>query len=268
MRTLPGKPAVSSGRATTLAPFWKPVKCGTVVRPLLILGLLLLLGSAAVGQIVVPAETPRDKMIDATITLPGVPAHAKLLGTLTIEGADWREGNTKGLYHITAPPGEYKIVASGWWITTREVKLPDEPEPVEVITGMGQYNQTAPFKVTGVPDPPPIVNPYKPAPAYQAAVAPVRSLSLSRADSQALSEVYSLVATQVRAGKYKSMGEIRRDLVQLGSQLNLKGKYAGMSQTVEQYLSATLGLEEVVPAASVGDVLETLAWAVFETGRG
>lgn len=157
---MPTSTRLSHGLASTLAPSWQPLKCEILARPVFILGLVLLLCSAALGQIVVPAETPRDKIVDATVTLPGVPADAKLLGTLTIDGADWREGNSKGLYHIVAPPGEYKIVASGWWITTRTVKLPDEPEPVEVITGMGQYNQVAAFKVTGgagpdPPDPPP-----------------------------------------------------------------------------------------------------------------
>ena len=268
MHTIRQKTVHFPGRATTLVPSWRTLKCETVAQSLLLcLGMVLLLGTTAWGQIVVPAETPRDKIIDATVTLPGVPADADLLGTLTIEGADWREGNVKGLYHITAPPGEYKIVAAGWWITTRSVKLPDEPEPVKLITGMGRYNESANFKVTGGVNPPPLVNPYKPAPAFQAAARPVQALSLSTADSRELSEVYSLVAQQVRAGKYKSLGEIRRDLVELGSQLKLKGKYAGLSVAVDKYLSTTLGLEEVVPADTAGDVIETLAWAVFETGR-
>jgi hypothetical protein len=232
--------------------------------------LLLLLAPLAWGQVTVPAENPRDKIIDVVVNLPGVPADAQLLGALRIDGADWRPGYTKGLYHVTAKPGTYAVVAEGWWITTRTVKLPDEQEPLQVITGMGQYSQSASFKVVDAspPPPPPVVNPYKPAPAYQAAAEPVRKLSLSPADSRALSGLYSSVASQARAGAYQSLGQIRSDLVKRGTSLNLKGKYASLSSTVDTYLSRCLGLEEVVPAALVGDVFETLAWAVFESGKG
>lgn len=119
-------------------------------------------------------------------------------------------------------------------------------------------------KTPDPPDPPePIANPYKPAPAYQAAAEPVRNIILSRADSHALASLYATVAAQVRAGAYQSLGAIRADLVKRGQQLNLKGKYAGLSPSVESYLTATIGREEVVPAESAGDVFETLAWAVW-----
>lgn len=116
--------------------------------------LTLVWATAVYGQITVPAENPRDKIIDATVVIPGAPPNAQLLGTLSIPGADWRDVGG-GKYCIVAPPGSYLITAQGWWITTREVKLPDEPEPVKVITGMGPYQVTAPFKVTGTINPPP-----------------------------------------------------------------------------------------------------------------
>jgi hypothetical protein len=169
------------------------------------------------------------------------------------------------VYYMWAASGKYSIMAVGMW----GVPVPDEPGKWQ---SFGMIWQELKFEVTGgtppiPPPPPPIVNPYTPAPQFQAAVQPVRVLSLVQVDSQSLANLYATVAVQVRSGVYKSLGEIRADLVKRGQLLNLKGKYPALPQAVEQYLVASLGLEEGVPTASVGDVFETLAWAVFEAGR-
>jgi hypothetical protein len=168
-------------------------------------------------------------------------------------------------YYMWGASGTYNIMAVGMW----GVPVPNEPGKWQ---SFGMIWQDLKFEVTGgtppiPPIPPPPVNPYTPAPQFQAAAQPVRVLSLGQADSQSLASMYATVSAQARAGLYKSLSEIRADLVKRGQLLNLKGKYPGLSQAVEQFLVASLGLEEGVPTASAGDVLETLAWAVFETGR-
>ncbi|MHB8953550.1 MAG: hypothetical protein ACYC4U_11320 [Pirellulaceae bacterium] len=235
-----------------------------MARLLLCLGVLLLLGTTAWGQITVPAETAVGEKIVATIKLAGVPEGAELKGVgLFARGYQWEYGATQDVLHIWGKPGTYTLdVVVQWGVRDKE-------KPT-AWSDFGMMTYQADFKITGgvtPPPPPPLVNPYKPAPAFQAAAKPVQALSLNKTDSRALSEVYSLVAQQVRAGKYKTLGEVRRDLVELGNQLKLKGKYVGLASAVDAYLSTTLGLEEVVPAVSAGDALETLAWAVFETGR-
>ena len=250
-----------SGRASTLATSLCPIKRETLVRPVLLVALVLLLVGAAWGQIDMPDEVPLGEPIVCTVKLEGVP-----------DGAEWKQavvpditgdchvepGPAPNVFHIWGLPGEYTVEVFGMW------GLRDPEKPTSWID-FGFVKDRRKFKITGsvTPDPQPVVNPYKPAPAYQAAVEPVTSLSLGQSDSHALAALYFSAATQVRAGAYKSLGEIRADLIKRGQRLNLKGKYDGLPQAVESYLQTTIGREEVVPAASVGDVFETLAWAVW-----
>jgi hypothetical protein len=171
-------------------------------------------------------------------------------------------------WHIWALPGKYNIEAFGEWRLYGEIEGKDG-KFYKYIQDEDDYEFTASFEVTGgvTPPPPDPANPYKPAPQYQAAVEPVRVLSLVKADSRALATLYSSIASQVRAGSFKNLGEIRAELVTKGKSLNLSGKYAGLAPAVDKYLSSTVGLEQVAPAATVGDVFETLAWAVFEAGK-
>lgn len=275
MRTLPLTPSLFHGWATTLVPSRQPIKCEPVVQPVLIFGLLLLMGSTAWGQITAPSE------VEPYTLVPCVLAKDLPAGAYVMDGGWNVVGNAQQIVSKhedpekfkelvwVAPPGIYMVYFEGAIVEDVDVPLADGTTK-KIHSYLGKIKVQAPVLVKGSvdpPPPPPVVNPYTPAPAYQAAVQPVKALVLSKADSQALAGIYSTVAIQVRAGQYKSLGEIRADLIKRGQLLSLKGKYPGLPQAVEQYLAASLGLEEAAPTASVGDVFETLAWAVFETGR-
>lgn len=166
-------------------------------------------------------------------------------------------------YNVWAGTGTHEVTASGIWVLTDTGTLGGK------LLDFGMYDYSKSFEVIGgvTPPPPDPANPYKPAPQYQAAVEPVRVLSLVKADSHALATLYSSIASQVRAGSFKNLGEIRAELVTKGKSLNLSGKYAGLAPAVDKYLSTTVGLDQVAPAATVGDAFETLAWAVYEAGK-
>ncbi len=217
--------------------------------------------------------------IKASYTL-GEPIVVKVTPDTMPEGAVLRKSKFKCLgaaavkvddstWHIWAPPGKYSVDASGTWRLYQTITDKNDKE-WQVIADEDDYEFTASFEVTGggvTPPPPNPVNPYRPAPQYQAAVEPVKSLSLTQADSRSLATLYSSIASQVRAGSFKNLGEIRSELINRGKSLNLSGKYAGLAPAVDKYLSSTVGLEQVAPAATVGDAFETLAWAVFEAGK-
>lgn len=231
---------------------------------------VLLLPSFANAEIKIAATTLVGKKIEAELFAP-IPVGAEVQGCWVVPGCDTDlESPTK--VQIWAAPGTHTVLFQGAWM---QFELTDVPQAdgskvqVKSTKTWGFINESASFEVTGgvTPPPPDPANPYKPAPQYQAAVEPVKSLSLTKADSRALATLYSSIANQVRAGSYKNLGEIRAELVSKGKSLNLSGKYAGLAQAVDKYLSTTVGLEQVAPAATVGDVFETLAWAVYEAGR-
>jgi len=165
--------------------------------------------------------------------------------------------------HIWAPPGSYTLE-----LTTIRLEIDWEAKTSRLV-----YDEhAAAFTVTGTgpgpgPGPGPTPNPYRPTPEFQVAVEPVKAFSLSVPNSEKLAEMYHTIASQARAGVYRSLGEVRADLVKRGTALNLKGVYPGLAEAVDKYLTASLGLEHEVKAARVGDTLETLAWAVWESGR-
>lgn len=257
-------------RATPRHSIAPHIEC-TKVRACGVAILLLLVCSVAQGQIDVPAESDQYRLIVARLTTP-IPDGAyvadggwEVIGSAATVRADYREYPGELLW--TGTPGVYQIVFDG--ILLKDVTFKDGAgNDITIKSYIGRVKAKATCKIKGgdppTPDP---VNPYKPAPAYQAAAEPVRKLSLSQADSRALADLYSSVAGQARAGGYTSMAQIRSDLVKRGTLLSLKGKYSGLSSAVESYLSTSLGLVEIAPAASVGDVFETLAWAVWEAGR-
>jgi len=258
--------------------------------------------SIARGDIDVKPQYDANEQITATVVPTDVPAGSMIRGSFSVTGAQWQlvaapnatelraaaiglskilsdvpdeakpaiqtaiaeigKATTGETFNIWAGAGTHVITAKGMWVKTDTGQLDGKLEDF----GWYEYSKTFTVGPDGPPPPPPIVNPYKPTPAFQAAVRSVQVLSLERVDSQKLSEMYFLIAQQTRAGKYKSLGAIRSDLVKFGSPLNLKGKYSGLSSAIDKYLSTTLGLEEVVPTGNASDVLETLAWAVFEAG--
>lgn len=228
----------------------------------------LLVTATAWADIQVPATVAPGKKIVAVVS-PEVPPGAEWKGKFSVPGCD-TELRADGALLIWADEGKHTLEWRGGWMTFEIVEIVQTDGTVKKVKSVLDWDslyEVAEFTVTGDPDPQPIVNPYKPAPAYQAAAQPVKAFSLSNPDSQALAGMYATVAGQSRAGAYKSLGEVRADLVKRGQLLNLKGKYPRLPQAVEQYLAGSLGLEEGAPPATAGDVFETLAWAVFETGR-
>jgi hypothetical protein len=232
------------------------------MKPLGMIVAILLAASSAWAQIIAPTSVDEHFPIvcrsegQADVYIWQVTSPAK---RLVVE-------NGRAV-HVWAPPGKYEVR-----LTTITIAIDWEKQSKDI-----QYNEhLAEFTVGAVPDPDPdpdpkpdpTPNPYHPDPALQAAVSPVKALSLSQPDSKALAEMYATVASQSRAGAFTDYGQLRAELVKRGSALSLKGKYAGLSQAVEQYLTQSLGLErETVTAERVGNTLETLAWAVFEAGR-
>ena len=219
---------------------------------------VLLTASLAHGQIDVPAEVAvhapvvarSQQQADAYIWRVSAPAQRRVVdGGLVL--------------HVWAPPGLYTLE-----LTTIRLEIDWEAQTSRLI-----YDEhTAAFTVTGSspgpgPGPEPIVNPHRPAPDFQAAVGPVAAIRLEQPDSLKLSEMYATVASQARAGVYRSLGEVRADLVKRGTALSLRGKYQGLAAAVDRFLTTSLGLEHEVQAGRVGDALETLAWAVWEAGR-
>ena len=205
--------------------------------------------------------------LEATLIDPEQAKQKELLEeqakTVTESATEVERALTSEAYNVWAGTGTHQVAAKGIWVLTDTGTLGGK------LLDFGMYDYSKSFEVTGgvTPPPPNPVNPYRPAPQYQAAVEPVKSLSLTKADSHALATLYSSIASQVRAGSFKNLGEIRAELVTKGKSLNLSGKYAGLAPAVDKYLSSTVGLEQVAPAATVGDVFETLAWAVYEAGR-
>jgi hypothetical protein len=216
----------------------------------------------------VKASYQAGEPIIVKMTIEGIPDGAvlrrdkfKVIGAAAVKVDDTT-------WHIWALPGKYTIEAFGEWRLYQEIEGKDG-KTYRTISDEDDYEFSASFEVTGgvTPPPPNPVNPYRPAPQYQAAAEPVKSLSLTQADSRSLATLYSSIASQVRAGSFKNLGEIRAELINRGKSLNLSGKYAGLAPAVDKYLSSTVGLEQVAPAATVGDAFETLAWAVFEAGK-
>jgi len=152
MRTLPGKPAVSSGRATTLAPSWRPIKRETVVRPLLILGLLLLLGSRAWADIQVKPQYDLNEPIVATVTVTDVPEGAKLRGSFSVTGGSYLSAG-ENVYHLWCGPGKHTLTAAGVWVLTQEVDVGGQKLPI--LVDFGQFSYSKDIVVGDGPDPPP-----------------------------------------------------------------------------------------------------------------
>ena len=209
--------------------------------------------TAAYGQIIAPGSVEEHMPIvcrsdgDADVYIWRISAPAKRLTVL----------NGKAC-HVWAPPGTYSVE-----LTTITIVIDWEAKTKDV---QYQEHQATLIVGDGTPEPPPpepTPNPYTPDAALQAAVAPVRVISLEVADSHKLAEMYHTVASQARAGAYSDLGQVRSELIKRGTALSLRGKYPGLSQAVERYLTDSLGLEREVKAERVGDTLETLAWAVW-----
>ena len=232
---------------------------------LTVIALLLFAAAAAArADIEINDRYERGEKIVAKVTPTGIPENALMRGMVTVTGkaSAWQPDAAIPHHAIWADDGEHTITAAGTWVLT------DTGELGGKLIDFGYYQYAKTFSVGAAPSPPPTPpapdgNPYRPAPAFQAAVQPVKAFSLSLDDSRKLAEMYATVASQARAGAFKSLGEVRATLVQLGTPMGLKAKYAGLAKAVDAYFSSTLGLEDPVPADRVGDALETIAWAVW-----
>jgi hypothetical protein len=231
-----------------------------MVRKFVLAAAFWLLAPVCFAQISVPAEiavhqpivVQSEQQADAYIWRVSSPAARRTL-------------DAGRVIHVWAPPGTYTLE-----LTTIRLEI-----DWEALTSRLIYDEhVAVFTVAGSspgpgpgPGPEPTPNPYRPAPEFQVSVAPVKAIRLEQPDSLKLSEMYATVASQARAGVYRSLGEVRADLVKRGTALSLRGKYRGLAVAVDQFLTTSLGLEHEVQAGRVGDALETLAWAVWEAGR-
>lgn len=117
------------------------------------------------------------------------------------------------------------------------------------------------------PPPQPGVNPWQPAAAWQPSAAPIRALKLSREDATKLAEMYGRLSRPAALASLATTGDLRAALVREGSSLGLRGRYSGLAEAVDKYLAAAVRLDNVpLNREAASAVLETLAWAVWETG--
>lgn len=122
-----------------------------------------------------------------------------------------------------------------------------------------------------VPPPPlPAKNPYLPTVDYQPVMAKILVVKMSRDDATRLAAMYATVGKDAEAGKMKTVTDLRAAIISRGIPLGLKGKYADLKVAVEFALTSVFGLPETetdVNREGAVPYFDTLAWAVWETGK-
>lgn len=155
---------------------------------------------------------------------------------------------------------EYKIYLTLWTpegLSAQEVKITVEGDSVN------------PPNPGPVPTPEPGDNPWKPSSAWKSQCSPILSLKLSTSDARALASLYGNLSKPANLANLATTGDLRQRLIQEGSSLGLRGKYQGLAEAVESYLAVSVRTANVpLNREAAGPVLETLAWAIWETGRG
>lgn len=231
----------------------------------LILLLLSLMPTLAWGQIIAPEAVDEHQPItvrsdgDADVYLWRVSKPAARRVVL----------NGKGC-HIWAPPGEYTVelttitISIDWENKSKDIQYDEYVHVLTVGDGTPDPGPDPPDP----PDPEPTPNPYSPDPEFQPKASPVTAMVLEPVDAKQLAAMYAVVSSQVKAGAFNNLGQVRSELVQRGTELSLQGKYTGLATAVEQFLTQTVGLEREVASERAGRALDTLAWAIYETGRG
>lgn len=146
----------SHGRASTLAPSRQPLKCETLARPVFMLGLVLLLGSAALADIECKEVYEEHEPIVATVTVTEVPEGAKLRGSFSVTNGSYLQAG-ENVYHLWCGPGKHTLTAQGVWVLTKDVTLEGQTFPV--LLDFGQFSYVREIVVgegdEPVPPPPP-----------------------------------------------------------------------------------------------------------------
>lgn len=210
------------------------------------------------------ATVPPDAQIQANWSVSGV---AKLVQVSPLK------------IHVWAPPGTYDVGLFGLWLKTREVDIAGAK--VQVLEGFGLLNSKSTFVVgqADPPVPPPLTtNPY-PAPSAEIreSLGAVLTVRLDRADATNLASLYDQARRLVEtapaaraAGVQPEIGttsELRAWLAEHGRELGLAGKYAGLADVVDTFLTDQLGTRLRDVQASDAASLGGLAWAIWENGR-
>lgn len=143
--------------------------------------------------------------------------------------------------------GNFRLVVKTVPIGEEIKPLPDPPQP---------------------PDPPgPGVNPWRPSSNWKSASSKILALKLSRQDATALASLYGNLSRPASLDSLATTGQLRQRLIQEGASLGLHGRYPGLADAINEYLAVSVRRENVaLNKEAAAQVLETLAWAVWETG--
>lgn len=121
------------------------------------------------------------------------------------------------------------------------------------------------------PDPQPDPNnPYKPSPDYQVFCTPLTTYTLTKEDAIVLAKLYGDLAAEFKteACTIKTSDGLRQVIIERGKPLSLKGKYKGLKEEMEKVLIGVLTLDVYeLNKDKTADLLNTMAWAVYESGR-
>jgi hypothetical protein len=117
--------------------------------------LVLLTAGITQAQITVPASVEAHKPVVATLKAT-LPDGAQLRGTWSVSGGEYLQVDPLTI-HIWAATGVHTVAASGVWVVTKRVTLPDG-QALDALVDFGQYQYTADFTVGKAvpPGPPPI----------------------------------------------------------------------------------------------------------------
>ena len=216
---------------------------------------------SAAASIDAPATAPEHTLIQVSTPTAGTGFAWFLMRDA--EFVEWIAINAdRSQIVFTGPPGRYVIM-------------------LVVLVGDGRLEQAhAQVVIEGdnpppppPPPPPPIVNPYKPDPALKPAVGPVTKLKLFRSDASQLAKVFHQLSIDVqpathRGGPFASYQGLADEMARRGAALKIKGKYAGLATAVTKAFKTVLGeAERPIDVKRTAAFLETLAWAVWETGK-
>jgi hypothetical protein len=101
-------------------------------------------------------------------------------------------------------------------------------------------------------------------------VEPIAALTgIGSDDGKALAAMYAELATDAPDAEW-STAEFRAELIRRGKELGIQGKYPGLAEAVEAaFEGSELSKEEQMLDVPVAvEILEALAWAVWEASDG
>ncbi len=173
------------------------------------------------------------------------------------DSATW--GGEPYLLFVAEKPGKYLVAIA----MARGGKLLYAEHQVLVKGGPNPNPPPSP------PPPGPTPNPYQAVEAWKSAVQPLSSFKLKSPDAVKLAAAWAEAGKFARAAPVGSTtADLRRKLIGVGKPLDLKGRYAGLGSAVDAILAGALGLDvRPLDGPRAADLLETMAWAAWETGR-